>query len=363
MEMHLVHRRPQDGYLAVVGIWLQVPPGVTSAIHDLRGQYATLDDLDDQNTSGEVNRLLHSGANPFLEKLNWKHMPSTAMSSVLPLGDDEDGPGAAKLLNVFDVLPFDQGYMTYKGSLTTPPCSEIVDWIMLKSTIPCSLAQKNAFVKIFGQNARPTQLLHGRNVTQTADQARGKRHCDREKQPEQTEEHEQSERDNQADEHCRVFSLTMSSLCSCCCVCACSTVSLIPTGVNHDLFVGVVGALIVVSLLLVFGVIFLCTRSQHRLARTMPFSSNGGYQMIGSGSSPLQQYGNGNGGGGGRGREHAYQAINPLDDELENGNRYRATAQANAQAAGGAAALTQSYTVAVTAPRNTNAINGSYGSV
>jgi len=111
---------------------------------------------------------LHVGASPFLESLGWTKLPQS--------------PGAAAhastpVLNVFDALPFDQGYLTYEGSLTTPPCSEVVSWYVLKAPIAVSLAQKNAFVALFGQNARPTQLLHGRNVTQTVDQERGRWAC------------------------------------------------------------------------------------------------------------------------------------------------------------------------------------------
>ena len=166
MEMHLVHAAPDgSGRLVVVALWLEVPRGVVAAIHDLRGQYSSLDDLHDGNTFGEVKRLLHVGASPFLQSLGWTKLPQS--------------PGAAAhattpVLNVFDALPFDQGYLTYEGSLTTPPCSEVVSWYVLKAPIAVSLAQKNAFVALFGQNARPTQLLHGRNVTQTVDQERGR---------------------------------------------------------------------------------------------------------------------------------------------------------------------------------------------
>lgn len=166
MEMHLVHAAQDgSGRLVVVALWLEVPRGVVAAIHDLRGQYSSLDDLHDGNTFGEVKRLLHVGASPFLESLGWTKLPQS--------------PGAAAhastpVLNVFDALPFDQGYLTYEGSLTTPPCSEVVSWYVLKAPIAVSLAQKNAFVALFGQNARPTQLLHGRNVTQTVDQERGR---------------------------------------------------------------------------------------------------------------------------------------------------------------------------------------------
>ncbi|XP_023311812.1 carbonic anhydrase 6-like [Anoplophora glabripennis] len=61
-------------------------------------------------------------------------------------------------------------YFTYKGSLTTPPCSEVVTWIEFKNTIPLSHEQIQAFRLLAGQggqlthNFRPVQLLYDRVI-------------------------------------------------------------------------------------------------------------------------------------------------------------------------------------------------------
>lgn len=39
------------------------------------------------------------------------------------------------------ILPELNEYYTYHGSLTTPPCSEIVTWVDFKQSIPLSHAQ------------------------------------------------------------------------------------------------------------------------------------------------------------------------------------------------------------------------------
>lgn len=167
MELHLVHRNPEDGLLVVIGVWLEVPHGVVSMIRDLKGPYINVNELteeeeeDGEESSKDLNNLLNHGKNTFLESLNWNRMPKTPSQEFLHNESEE--------LNIFDILPFDQGYITYEGSLTTPPCSEIVTWYVFKNPITCSILQKNRFQSIFGQNARPTQLIHSRNITQTMD--------------------------------------------------------------------------------------------------------------------------------------------------------------------------------------------------
>jgi carbonic anhydrase len=58
-----------------------------------------------------------------------------------------------------------KGYVTYNGSLTTPPCSEGVRWFVLNKPISFSAEQIRAFRKLMHHdNARPTQPLNDRVV-------------------------------------------------------------------------------------------------------------------------------------------------------------------------------------------------------
>jgi carbonic anhydrase len=68
------------------------------------------------------------------------------------------------------LMPADSGYYTYDGSLTTPPCSEGVRWIVLKNPITVSQAQVEQHRALFGDTARPVQLLQGRTVYEVAAQ-------------------------------------------------------------------------------------------------------------------------------------------------------------------------------------------------
>jgi carbonic anhydrase len=61
-----------------------------------------------------------------------------------------------------DFLPPETGYITFDGSLTTPPCSEGVRWIVLKSPVTTEPEVLSRFAAIIGRNNRPTHPLNGR---------------------------------------------------------------------------------------------------------------------------------------------------------------------------------------------------------
>ncbi|NSX18111.1 carbonic anhydrase family protein [Cupriavidus taiwanensis] len=67
-------------------------------------------------------------------------------------------------LDVAALLPAQQAYWSFTGSLTTPPCSEDVRWQVLKTPVEVSPAQLAAFRKLYPMNARPVQPLNGRTV-------------------------------------------------------------------------------------------------------------------------------------------------------------------------------------------------------
>ncbi|XP_066051296.1 receptor-type tyrosine-protein phosphatase gamma isoform X2 [Chamaea fasciata] len=82
-----------------------------------------------------------------------------------------------------ELLPTSLGsYYRYTGSLTTPPCSEIVEWIVFRKPVPISYHQLEAFYSIFTteqqdhvksveylrNNFRPLQSLNNRKVSKSA---------------------------------------------------------------------------------------------------------------------------------------------------------------------------------------------------
>ena len=87
--------------------------------------------------------------------------------NAIPPGEEKDTlpPGTVNLGDLFNAIPKNEGaYYTYKGSLTTPPYSETVDWVIKKYILEASPEQINTIEKMEGNNARHVQALYARKV-------------------------------------------------------------------------------------------------------------------------------------------------------------------------------------------------------
>ncbi|MEY8689956.1 MAG: carbonic anhydrase, partial [Leptothrix sp. (in: b-proteobacteria)] len=120
MVMHLVHK-DQDGRLAVVAVLIQ-----------------------------------QGAAHPAVQAV-WNSLPlekNVEQSSPVPLDPSL-------------LLPEDRRYYTYMGSLTTPPCSEGVLWMVLKQPVTVSPEQVALFARLYPMNARPIQAGAGRMIKES----------------------------------------------------------------------------------------------------------------------------------------------------------------------------------------------------
>ncbi|WP_025719649.1 carbonic anhydrase [Paenibacillus sp. 1-18] len=68
-------------------------------------------------------------------------------------------------LNLATLLPKDLHSVRYNGSLTTPPCTEHVNWTVLEQPIEMSADQISQFAALFPDNHRPVQQLGARKLT------------------------------------------------------------------------------------------------------------------------------------------------------------------------------------------------------
>jgi carbonic anhydrase len=69
-------------------------------------------------------------------------------------------------INIMDFLPSNQTTYRYSGSLTTPPCSEGVSWLVMTSPVELASAQVSKLESLFEGNNRPVQPLSDRFVTE-----------------------------------------------------------------------------------------------------------------------------------------------------------------------------------------------------
>ena len=136
LELHMVHQRVGAkglNDLLVIGVLFRAPPDGSSP-------------------------------NPFLTSLDWTSLPAEPQH-------------ANKLSNPVDLSLLNGAltgeYFNYEGSLTTPPCSETVNWFVMKTVLGMSSQQVDLVQAIFQKrtdfaggngNNRVVQPLYNRNV-------------------------------------------------------------------------------------------------------------------------------------------------------------------------------------------------------
>jgi carbonic anhydrase len=81
----------------------------------------------------------------------------------LPAGAGETATSAVPI-DPAAMLPADRSVYRYKGSLTTPPCSEVVTWNLMQVPVTASAEQIDAFRALYANNFRPVQDQNRRYV-------------------------------------------------------------------------------------------------------------------------------------------------------------------------------------------------------
>ncbi|MBV7267219.1 carbonic anhydrase family protein [Erythrobacter sp. WH131] len=80
-----------------------------------------------------------------------------------------DGDGANISIDMSSMIPDELEVYRYMGSLTTPPCSENVNWHVVEDTVEASAEQIAAMEAALGMSARSMQPLNNRLVVAPAD--------------------------------------------------------------------------------------------------------------------------------------------------------------------------------------------------
>lgn len=121
MAAHLVHKS-NDGQMSVVAILME---------------------------EGKENAVINAV---------WKNLPKETGKNCVIKGVK---------INISKLLPKERSYYNYSGSLTTPPCTECVQWYILKTPVTVSKGQVDKFTTMFGNNARPVQPINERIVRES----------------------------------------------------------------------------------------------------------------------------------------------------------------------------------------------------
>ncbi|WP_338244269.1 carbonic anhydrase [Aurantiacibacter hainanensis] len=87
-----------------------------------------------------------------------------AIIDAMPSGD-----GSNISIDLAELVPEDLNVWRYMGSLTTPPCSENVNWHVVEDTVEASAEQIAAFEAALSMTARSTQPLNNRLLVSPED--------------------------------------------------------------------------------------------------------------------------------------------------------------------------------------------------
>lgn len=89
---------------------------------------------------------------------------NTAWAPFVAALDVAEGEERETEIDWLSMLPESRLTIRYSGSLTTPPCTEGVQWLLMSEPVTLSAAQIDAFTAAYEGNFRPVQPLNGRTV-------------------------------------------------------------------------------------------------------------------------------------------------------------------------------------------------------
>jgi carbonic anhydrase len=112
---------------------------------------------DGEGRQAVVALLLERGTAQSAIQMVWNNLPLEKNDVIRP----------TIMLDANDLLPVQREYFIYMGSMSTPPCSEGVLWMVMKQPVQAAPAQMALFSRLYPYNVRPTQPSSGRIIKES----------------------------------------------------------------------------------------------------------------------------------------------------------------------------------------------------
>lgn len=92
---------------------------------------------------------------------------NAAWDGFIDAASEPEGESVLERVDWGALLPADMAHYSYEGSLTTPPCTEGVRWVVLTAPVVLGQAQIDRLGSAYHDNNRPVQSLGGRTLTRS----------------------------------------------------------------------------------------------------------------------------------------------------------------------------------------------------
>ena len=119
--------------------------------------------------SAQLHHVSHDGEKMIVEipyVVGTKNPAIEVMWKYFPARKGESSVHEDVVISPDVLLPPHRSYYTYIGSLSSPPCTEGVRWVVLKTPTSVSAAQVERLRRSFPVSVRPVQQLNGRTIGQ-----------------------------------------------------------------------------------------------------------------------------------------------------------------------------------------------------
>ena len=176
--MHLVHKEVGSGRLSVLGYFFEpTDADGISKFSDLLKEWEAVAANTILACKADGVTLWSSQTNPFDDQTTGQQSGGRRVKEA-----EQDHRKLPRSFNPYDLIPSGSSMYTYQGSLTTPPCSEVVFWNVIDTPVSISVREFLRLTNLIldwvnpatceeasgaaasGFTGRPVQAINGREI-------------------------------------------------------------------------------------------------------------------------------------------------------------------------------------------------------